>query len=74
MGSSRLPGKTLELIYGKPMLEHLVDRVRACDAIENIVLATTNSTEDDILVIEKHPEFAGKIEHKCFTPKSVSKI
>ncbi|MBD80290.1 MAG: hypothetical protein CL840_15350 [Crocinitomicaceae bacterium] len=32
------------------------------------------ATEDDILVIEKHPEFAGKIEHKCFTPKSVSKI
>ena len=31
------------------MLEHLVDRVRACDAIENIVVATTNSTEDDIL-------------------------
>ena len=49
MGSTRLPGKTLADIGGKPMLERLVDRVKACPAVEKVIVATTVSTKDDVL-------------------------
>jgi spore coat polysaccharide biosynthesis protein SpsF len=50
MTSSRLPGKALLPAAGKPMLEHLVCRLRAADSIDCIVLATTINATDDPLV------------------------
>jgi len=50
MGSSRLPGKTLMPLAGKPMLEQMVDRVRQSDRVKKIVVATTVETEDDPIV------------------------
>lgn len=50
MGSTRLPGKVLLPADGKPMLAHLVDRLRQVPSIEDIVLATTDSQADDELV------------------------
>jgi len=47
MGSSRLPGKILEDIAGKPMLERVIDRVCAAQAVNRIVLATTTEESDD---------------------------
>ena len=47
MGSSRLPGKVLKQILGKPMLEFLVERVRQAQRIDQIVVATTESGSDD---------------------------
>lgn len=49
MGSSRLPGKTLMDIEGKPTIARVVDRLRACETIDDIVLATTDSELDDVL-------------------------
>ena len=49
IGSTRLPGKALLPILGKPMLEHLVDRVRAASTVQQVVLATTERGEDDAL-------------------------
>ena len=41
MGSSRLPGKVLKEILGKPVLWHLVNRLRRSRLIDKIVIATT---------------------------------
>jgi spore coat polysaccharide biosynthesis protein SpsF len=55
MTSSRLPGKVLMPALGRPMLEHLTDRLKAVPSIDEIVLATTVNATDDVLV-----EFAKK--------------
>lgn len=41
MGSSRLPGKTLADISGKPLIGHVIERTRASNTVDAIVLATT---------------------------------
>ena len=47
MGSSRLPGKVLRPLAGRPMLGRIVDRVRACPAIARVVVATSDRDGDD---------------------------
>lgn len=49
MGSNRLPGKVLLPAAGKPMLGHLVDRLRRVTSLDAIVLATTTHPADDAL-------------------------
>lgn len=49
MGSSRLPGKVLRTILGKPMMEHMVERVARTRGIGPIILATSRAPEDDPL-------------------------
>lgn len=49
MGSSRLPGKVLEDICGTPALQRLVDRLRACRSVDEVVVATSTSETDDVL-------------------------
>jgi len=46
MGSTRLPGKSLAQIAGKPLLEHVVERVRASRTLDEIVVATTTNPQD----------------------------
>lgn len=50
MGSTRLPGKVLADIAGKPMLVRVVERLRRAATIDEIVIATTTATADDVLV------------------------
>jgi spore coat polysaccharide biosynthesis protein SpsF len=50
MTSSRLPGKVMLPANGKPMLEHLVNRLKPVKSIQGIVLATTINQTDDYLV------------------------
>ena len=49
MTSSRLPGKVMLQAAGKPMLEHLVNRLRPVPSLGGIVLATTTNKTDDVL-------------------------
>jgi spore coat polysaccharide biosynthesis protein SpsF len=49
MGSSRLPGKVLADIVGKPMIRRIVERVSASRLIDDIIVATTVAEEDDVL-------------------------
>lgn len=49
MTSSRLPGKVLLPAGGKPMLAHLVERLRQVPSIDQIVLATTTNEADEPL-------------------------
>ncbi|WP_040432924.1 cytidylyltransferase domain-containing protein [Chlorobium ferrooxidans] len=49
MTSSRLPGKHLLPADGKPMLSHLIARLKAVPDIDEIVIATTTNADDDVL-------------------------
>ena len=50
MGSSRFPGKMLADLNGKPVIERLVNRLKQCSLLDDIILATTVETKDDNLV------------------------
>lgn len=45
--SSRLPGKVLKNILGKPMLQHQIERIQRCKNISKIIVATSTQLEDD---------------------------
>jgi spore coat polysaccharide biosynthesis protein SpsF len=47
MGSTRLPGKALEDIAGKPILLRIYERLRASKMIGKVVVATTTAAGDD---------------------------
>ena len=49
MGSSRLPGKVLMDICGKPMLLWQVERIRRSRLVDEIIIATTFSKADDAI-------------------------
>lgn len=49
MGSTRLPGKVLKKIKNKYIIDYVIDRLRICKNLNNIVLATTTSEKDNIL-------------------------
>ena len=61
MTSSRLPSKVLLKAAEKPMLEHLVNRLRAVPSLQRIVLATTTNRTDDEL-----EEFSVKMGIGCY--------
>ena len=46
MGSTRLPGKGLADISGKPMAQRVIERVKATSTVDTVVLATTEDEED----------------------------
>jgi spore coat polysaccharide biosynthesis protein SpsF len=50
MGSSRRPGKTLADISGKPLIWHVVERTRASQTVDSVVLATTTEENDQQLL------------------------
>jgi len=49
MSSSRLPGKVLKPLAGKPMIWHIVERARACKLVDQVIVATSTETSDDAL-------------------------
>ena len=49
IGSTRLPGKVLLDLEGCPMLWHVVERIRRSRNVQQVVVATTTSTSDDVL-------------------------
>jgi len=63
IGSSRLPGKTLMDLAGRPLLGHLVDRARRIPGLEAVVIATTDRPDDrailDFAAAEGLPVYAG---------------
>jgi spore coat polysaccharide biosynthesis protein SpsF len=49
MSSSRLPGKVLKPIMGRPMLGRHIDRLRRCSTIDRLVVATSVEKSDDAI-------------------------
>jgi spore coat polysaccharide biosynthesis protein SpsF len=50
MTSSRLPGKVLMDLGGRPLLEQMLDRLQRAATLDEIVLATTVNASDDPVV------------------------
>lgn len=47
MGSSRLPGKVLLDIAGKPMILHVIERTQRARSLDSVTVATTTGPADD---------------------------
>lgn len=49
MSSTRLPGKVLKPILGRPMIGRHIDRLRRCARIDRLVVATSTEDSDDAI-------------------------
>jgi len=49
MSSSRLPGKIMTDIAGKPMLQHVINRVQKARMLDLVLVATSENEEDDVV-------------------------
>jgi spore coat polysaccharide biosynthesis protein SpsF (cytidylyltransferase family) len=49
-GSTRLPKKALKKIEGKPIIWHMINRVKKIKSVEQIILITTQKKEDRIFL------------------------
>lgn len=47
MGSSRLPGKVLLELAGKPMIQHVIERTQRARSLDSVTIATTTDPTDD---------------------------
>jgi len=50
LSNTRLPQKALKLINGKPILLYLLERLKSAKKIRKIVVCTTESSSDDMLI------------------------
>ena len=49
MSSKRLPGKVLAKVVNKSILEFQIERIKNCDLIDEIIIATTVNSSDDVI-------------------------
>jgi spore coat polysaccharide biosynthesis protein SpsF len=49
MGSTRYPGKVLRTVNEKPLLMYLIERLRRVELAHEIIVATTQEPQDDII-------------------------
>lgn len=61
MGSTRLPGKVMKEVLGKPLLEYQIERLKRSKLINNIVVATTLEERDDVL-----EDFSDGLKIDCY--------
>jgi len=54
IGSNRFPGKVLEMIKGKSILEHIVLRLQTSKYLDDIVVATSISPKDSLILQIAH--------------------
>jgi spore coat polysaccharide biosynthesis protein SpsF len=50
MSSTRLPGKSMMPLADKPLVFRMVERLKKCKRIDEIVIATSDQPEDQVLV------------------------
>jgi|SaaInlStandDraft_3_1057020.scaffolds.fasta_scaffold37017_2 spore coat polysaccharide biosynthesis protein SpsF len=50
MTSTRLPGKVMKNILGRPMLSYLMERLKRVQNADDIIIATTTNREDEAIV------------------------
>jgi spore coat polysaccharide biosynthesis protein SpsF len=50
MSSTRLPGKSMMPLAGKPLVYRLVERLKNCRKVDEIVIATSDQPEDQLLI------------------------
>ncbi|MEK6848761.1 MAG: hypothetical protein AABX65_03975 [Nanoarchaeota archaeon] len=63
MGSTRLPNKTMMKIAGKPLLAHVIERLKKSKLADRVIIITTKLPEDNVIVDfaknNKTPYFRG---------------
>lgn len=47
MGSSRLPAKVLADVAGRPMIWHIVQRLKSCRSVDQVVIATADTPNNE---------------------------
>jgi spore coat polysaccharide biosynthesis protein SpsF (cytidylyltransferase family) len=80
VSSTRLPGKVLKSILGKPMIVRQIERETLVASIDKLVVATSTDPSDDILVkvLEQHniSVFRGSLDNvldRCYKVASLYK-
>jgi len=61
MTSTRLPGKVLKTVLGKPLLEYQIERLKRVSLADEIVIATTTNDTDAPVV-----ELCDRLGIKCY--------
>jgi spore coat polysaccharide biosynthesis protein SpsF len=61
MSSSRLPGKSMLPLADKPLVYRMVERLKKCERVDEIVIATSDKPEDQVLV-----DLAKDLKVSCF--------
>ncbi len=61
MSSQRLPGKVLYEVYGKPLLQYILESIEHCSAINKVIIATSLEKSDDPV-----EEFCNKHHTPCY--------
>lgn len=61
MGSSRLPGKVMKEVVGKPLLEHIINRLSFCKNVDKIIVITSEESENEPIV-----HLCKKLDIDCF--------
>ena len=50
MGSTRLPGKILKEVMGRPLLEYQIERLKKINVVNKVIIATSTNPNDDPVV------------------------
>jgi spore coat polysaccharide biosynthesis protein SpsF len=61
MTSTRLPGKVMAEVAGKPILGHVVHRAQQARTLDLVIVATSNQSTDNIV-----SQYSGKLGIPCF--------
>lgn len=61
MNSIRLPGKVMLQLAGGSVLQHIIDRLKDCNNVSVVVIATTDNVIDDVIA-----DFANKNSVRLF--------
>lgn len=65
MSSTRLPSKVMKPICGRPILWHVVNRLKASELLDEVVVATTTEPSDDVIaewcVLNGTPFYRGSL-------------
>jgi len=56
MGSTRLPGKSMADLGGRPVIDWVVERAASAELVDSVIVATSTNSEDDVLAqhVEAH--------------------
>ena len=49
VGSTRLPNKVLKEIINRPLIWHIINRLKSVNRIDDVIIATSKLPENDIL-------------------------